>query len=350
LTLTERLDVLSELGQYLQSGGDAELDAVIQRAESENRWFTAENTREALKAIADAFLDRDKLVAWTQAYPVPVQPFPAKTIGVVMAGNIPLVGFHDWLCIFVCGYRARVKLSEKDKALLPFLVKKMGEWAPESWAYTEFLSEGDRMTGIDAMIATGSNNSARYFEQYFAQYPHIIRRNRNAVAVLSGQETTAEMYALGRDIFAYFGLGCRNVSKLYVPRGYQFDALLEALHAYREIVNHDKYKNNFDYNLTLLLLNNVPYHNNGCLLLHEDPSLLSRIASLHYEYYESPADLEQKLAVRQDEIQCVIGNLSLKNLPILQFGHSQQPGLRDYPDGVDVMGFLCSLELNKASF
>lgn len=340
LTLTERLDVLAELGHYLQSGGDADLDAVIRRAEAENRWFTEEYIREALKSIAEAFLDREQLKNWAGAYPIPSETYPAKTIGVVMAGNIPLVGFHDWLCIFTFGYRARVKLSEKDKVLLPFLVKKMGEWAPESWSRTEFLAEGDHMTGIDAMIATGSNNSARYFEQYFSRYPHIIRRNRNAVAVLDGRETTADMYALGFDIFAYFGLGCRNVSKLYVPRGYRFDPLLEALHEYRDLAHHDKYKNNFDYNLTLLVLNNVPYYNNGCVLLHEDPSLLSRIASLHYEYYENPAGLARELASRQDEIQCIIGKMPLENLQILPFGHSQLPGLTDYPDGVDVMAFL----------
>lgn len=340
LTLRERLDLLAELGHYLRGGGDTELDAAIRESYLENRWFTEDNTRQALAAIADAFLDRDKLEAWAAHYPVGTTPHPDKTIGLVMAGNIPLVGFHDWLCVFVAGQRAKIKLSDKDKRLLPLLVKKMGEWAPESWEYTEFVAENDALRGFDAVIATGSNNTARYFEQYFGKYPHIIRRNRNAVAVLSGTETMAELYALGRDIFTYFGLGCRNVSKIYVPHGYHFDTLLEALHEYRDIVLHDKYKNNFDYNLTLLVLNQVRYHNNGCLLLTENTALPSRIALVHYEYYDDLADIDRLLAEKRDEIQCVVSHIHLRDFQSLPFGQSQQPGLSDYPDGVDVMAFL----------
>ncbi len=273
-------------------------------------------------------------------YPVSDSLHPEKTIGLIMAGNIPLVGFHDWLCVFAAGYRAKVKLSDKDKRLLPLLVKKMGEWVFESWEYTEFVPENEPVKGFDAVIATGSNNTARYFEQYFAKYPHIIRRNRNAVAVLNGLETLPDLYALGRDIFAYFGLGCRNVSKLYVPHGYHFDTLLEALHEYRDIVHHDKYKNNFDYNLTLLLLNQLPYKNNGCLLLKEDPALSSRIASVHYEYYDDLSDIDRLLAEKKDDIQCVVSNMQLRDFTALPFGKSQEPGLNDYADGVDVMRFL----------
>jgi len=262
------------------------------------------------------------------------------TVALIMAGNIPLVGFHDWLCVFVAGHRAKVKLSDKDKRLLPLLVKKMGDWKHESWAFTEFLGEGDRMAGFDMVIATGSNNTARYFEQYFGKYPHIIRRNRNAVAVLSGLETPEEMHALGQDIFSYFGLGCRNVSKLYVPHGYQFDALLEALHEYRELIHHDKYKNNFDYNFTLYIMNGLAHKNNGCLLLKEDPALQARIASVHYEYYDDLQELDALLADKRDEIQCVVGNIKVKDFEVLPFGKSQEPGLSDYPDGVDVMRFL----------
>lgn len=347
MTLRERLDLLSELGHYLRSGGDAELDAAIHKSYLENRWFTEENTRQALSAIADTFLDPDKLETWAASYPIGTVPHPEKTIGLVMAGNIPLVGFHDWLCVFVAGQRAKVKLSDKDKRLLPLLVKKMGEWAPESWEYTEFVAENDAIKGFDAVIATGSNNTARYFEQYFAKYPHIIRRNRNAVAVLSGQETMAELYALGRDIFTYFGLGCRNVSKIYVPHGYHFDTLLEALHEYRDIVLHDKYKNNFDYNLTLLLLNQVPYQNNGCLLLTENAALPSRIALVHYEYYDDLADIDRLLAEKREEIQCVVSNIQLRDVRALPFGQSQQPGLEDYADGVDVMAFLTKGGVSK---
>jgi len=378
VTLQQRIDLLAELGHFLRSGGDEELDQAIQQSYLENKWFTEENTRKALSAIAHEFLDKAKLEAWVAQYrhlsslghlslshsslghsslghsslvPEPNDPMTtndpmtpnapmSKTVALIMAGNIPLVGFHDWLCVFVAGHRAKVKLSDKDKRLLPFLVKKMGEWAHESWAYTEFLSEGDRLTDFDMVIATGSNNTARYFEQYFGKYPHIIRRNRNAVAVLSGMETAEELQALGQDIFSYFGLGCRNVSKIYVPHGYHFDTLLEALHEYREMINHDKYKNNFDYNFTLYIMNGIPHKNNGCLLLKEDTSLQARIASVHYEYYDELQDLDALLAEKRDEIQCVVGKIKVNGFTVLPFGQSQKPTLNDYPDGVDVMRFL----------
>lgn len=338
--LQQRIELLAELGHYLRSGGDEALDQAIQQSYFENKWFTEENTRKALGAIADAFLDQSKLEAWAAQYAIADPDFPSKTVGLIMAGNIPLVGFHDWLCVFVAGHRAKVKLSDKDKRLLPLLVKKMGEWKHESWAYTEFVQEGEYLTGIDAVIATGSNNTARYFEQYFGKYPHIIRRNRNAVAVLSGMESPEEMHALGQDIFSYFGLGCRNVSKLYVPHGYQFDALMEALHEYRELVLHDKYKNNFDYNFTLFILNNIPHQNNGCLLLREAPELQARIASVHFEYYNDLQEIDQLLAAKREEIQCVVSKVKVHGFDIIPFGKSQEPSLTDYPDGVDVMGFL----------
>lgn len=343
MTLHERLELLIELGHYLQTGGDDELDDAIRQAYAENKWFTEENVRFALKNIAESFLDRQKLTAWAGHYPISGLTYPDKTIGLIMAGNVPLVGFHDWLCVFVAGHRARIKLSEKDKRLLPVPIKKMGEWAHESWAYTEFVPEGEPLKGFDAVIATGSNNTARYFEQYFGKYRHIIRRNRNGIAVLSGLEPMSDLYALGRDIFSYFGLGCRNVSKIYVPHGYHFDTLLEALHEYRELIHHDKYKNNFDYNLTLFILNNIPCKNNGCLLLREESSLQSRIASVHYEYYDDLYDLDALLKEKSAEIQCVVTNIHLPDFPTVPFGKSQTPGLGDYADGVDVMEFLTSL-------
>ncbi len=343
MTLQQRIDLLAELGHFLSSGGDAELDQAIQQSYLENKWFTEENIHKTINAIALQFLDKEKLASWAAKYPISTSDFPEKTIGLVMAGNIPLVGFHDWLCVFVAGHRAKVKLSDKDKRLLPLLVKKMGEWKKESWAYTEFVGEGEPLKNFDAVIATGSNNTARYFEQYFSKYPHIIRRNRNALAVITGLETPAELFALGEDIFSYFGLGCRNVSKIYVPHGYHFDALLEALHEYREIINHDKYKNNFDYNFTLYIMNGLKHLNNGCLLLKEDASLQARIASVHYEYYDDLQELDALLTEKREEIQCVVGNVKLKEFTVLPFGDSQKPSLSDYQDGVDVMAFLSEL-------
>lgn len=347
LTLQNRLDLLSELGHYISSGGDEELDVAVRLSYTENQWFTEENTRESLRAISGSFLDAEKLRAWASAYDIPEENHHSKVVGLIMAGNIPLVGFHDWLCVFVTGNRAKVKLSDKDRRLLPVLVNKLGEWSHQSREQTIFIGDTDKLTGFDAVIATGSNNTARYFEQYFGKYPHIIRRNRNAVAVLTGLETREELYALGKDIFMYFGLGCRNVSKLYVPHGYQFDNLLEVLHEYNRLINHNKYKNNFDYNMTLYVLNNMPYLNNGCLMLREDPSLQSRIAAVHYEYYDDVRDLDSLLTDRRDEIQCVVGRVSVNGFSVLPFGSSQEPGLFDYPDGVDVMKFLVSGEASN---
>jgi hypothetical protein len=288
-------------------------------------------------------LSLDKLESWAARYPDTASEHPLKTVGLIMAGNIPLVGFHDWLCVFTAGHRAKVKLSDKDKVLLPFLVKKMGDWAFESWEHTEFVAEGAPIGGMDAVIATGSNNTARYFEQYFGKYPHIIRRNRNSVAVLDGSETHDDLLALGKDVFTYFGLGCRNVSKLYVPQGYDFEPLLEALHTFNDLVLHNKYKNNFDYNFTLYILNNTPHLSNGCVLLVEHPALTTRIATLHYEYYRDAEHLSDLLSPQLENIQCIVSKMSLNNIAALPFGATQKPGLSDYADGVDTMAFLTAL-------
>ncbi len=340
MKLQDRIKLLSELGYFLRTGGDEGLDTAIEQSYFENGWFTASSVRLALTSLSECFLEEHLLRKWADSYVLEDSDYPKRSIGIVMAGNIPLVGFHDWLCVFVSGNRALVKLSDKDKCLLPYLVKKMAEWMPESWAYTEFVTEGNALKGYDAVIATGSNNSARYFKQYFSKVPHIIRGNRHSVAVLNGMETTDDIRALGLDMFSYFGLGCRNVSKLYVPHGYQFDMLLEVLHEYNELALHNKYKNNFDYNFTLFILNSMPHLNNGCLLLREDASLSSRIASAHYEYYGDIEEVDSVLESRKGEIQCVISNMALKNIDVLPFGASQKPSLVDYADGVDVMAFL----------
>ncbi len=343
MTQRERIELLAELGRYLSEPANAELEAVVQQAYIANRWFTPDNIRCALRAIAETFLQEERLSEWAGRYAFAHSAHPPKSVGIVMAGNIPLVGFHDWLCVFVAGYRALVKMSEKDRVLLPFLVKKLGEWVFDSWEYTVFLDEYERLRNFDAVIATGSNNTARYFEQYFGRYPHIIRRHRNSVAVLTGYESDDELRALGRDIFTYFGLGCRSVSKLYVPYGYRFDHLLDILAEHRDLILHDKYKNNYDYNLALFLLNDIAHYNNGCILLREESSLQSRIASLHYEYYDNLFDLDELLSRVREGIQCVVSKVQLRDFRSLPFGKSQEPALDDYADGVDTMAFLAAL-------
>ena len=341
MNATERITALAALGERLLQP-DAYLEALMQRTLYNNAWFTIENQQLALDNIARHFLQKTTLNSWASRYRLRPDG-PGKTVGMVMAGNIPLVGFHDLVCTFAAGHKAQIKLSDKDKFLLPYLLKLLREIAPDTEPYFEIV---EKLNGFDAVIATGSNNTARYFEAYFGKYPHIIRKNRNAVAVLTGNETPDELGELGKDIFTFFGLGCRNVSKLFLPEDYDFNPLLETLHQYRSLALHHKYKNNFDYNLALAMLNRTPYYNNGCLILQENPQTASPIAMVHYEYYSSPRVLGEKIAGAREEIQCVVGNaerLQLPGVDFVPFGKSQQPGLDDYPDGVDVMKFLESL-------
>ena len=338
--LQDRLQLLARLGEHLRTPDDYR-DAVIHRTLHRNLWFTKESQRQAIDAIATQMLDADKLRVWVADYDLPEPAIP-RVVGLMLAGNIPLVGFHDVLCTFVAGHRAQIKLSEKDLFLLPYLVKVLTDMAPRAAAYFSFVQ---RLGDFDAVIATGSNNTARYFEQYFGKYPHIIRRNRNAVAVLTGEESDEQLLALGDDIFRYFGMGCRNVSKLYVPEGYNFNRLLEILHDnFKHLVRHSKYKNNYDHNSALYILNQTPFYNNGCLLLVEEKSLTSRIAAMHYEFYPNRTAMEADLRAREAEIQCVVSAVPL-DIPSPQFapGQAQNPGLADYADGVDTLAFLAGL-------
>jgi Acyl-CoA reductase (LuxC) len=337
LSLSERINILSRLGEYIAQYDD-KLSACILLTSLENKWFTEDNIRKALNAIHKDFLDFSKLQHWVQHYDIQEFAKEKKTIGIVMAGNIPLVGFHDALCVFATGNKALIKLSDKDKRLLPYLVEVMKSMDSRVSDYFEF---NEMLKNMDAVIATGSNNSARYFEAYFSKYPHIIRKNRNAIAILDGKETNEELLALGSDIFEYFGLGCRNVSKIYFPKDYELNTLLEILHEnFKDLVLHDKYKNNYDYNYALYALNRTPFLATGSLLVTENNSLQSRIAMLHYEYYENMEMLENELLIQLDDIQCISTNISFKKLKTFSFGEAQHPSLMDYPDGVDVMEWL----------
>ena len=338
MTITERIDALASLGERLLQK-DEYLDAIMHRTHFNNAWFTIENQQRAVRAIATQYLQKGKLQNWAGAYDLP-EPKERKTVGLIMAGNIPLVGFHDLLCVFVSGHKALIKLSEKDQFLLPYLLKLLFQIHPETESYFEIT---ERLQGFDAVIATGSNNSARYFETYFSRVPNIIRKNRNAVAVLDGQETADELLLLGKDIFRYFGLGCRNVSKLYLPKDYDFQLLLEKLHEFREIVMHHKYKNNFDYNLAMLMMNRTVYWNNGCIILTENPAIASRIALLHFEHYDDQKKLVQDLMEKAAEIQCVVATKNIGDLKTVPFGKAQEPTLNDYADGVDTITFLAEL-------
>lgn len=337
LTLAQRIDLLSSLGKYILEFDEA-VEGLIEYAYLKNKWFTHDNTRRALSAIADVFLNKDVLENFVANYSI--TEAPKKSIGLILAGNIPAVGFHDVLCCFLSGHKSVIKLSDKDASLMPFLIKKLISDNATAGEYFEFV---DRLKDIDGVIATGSNTSSVYFKKYFGAYPHIIRGNRNGVAILDGKESPEQLQALGDDIFHYFGMGCRNVSKIYVPEAYNFDPLLEATHERKSIITHNKYKNNFDYNFAILVLNKEQFLNNGCLIIKEDKMIPSRISTLHYETYTDLSELKADLKNDAEKIQCICTDINLDGLETVPLGASQKPRIDQFADNVDTMKFLTEL-------
>ena len=327
--LQQRLDLLQRLGEYISSDND-EWRQIIERAYRENGWFIPEFIQLAAENISGEFLQADKLRAWISKYEVRDEPTEPKNVGVVMAGNIPLVGFHDFLCVFVSGHRQTIKPSSKDEILIRHLFAKLSEWDPAVHGYADFAN---MLKGCDAYIATGSNNSSRYFQHYFGKYPNIIRKNRTSVAVLSGNETMEELSRLADDVYQYFGLGCRNVTKIYVPRHYDFVALLDAFKKYDHLADHNKYRNNYDYQLAVLIINRQLYMTNGSIILREHNSEFSAISTLNYEFYDDKQKVIDTLTSNQN-LQCIVAKEALP------FGTSQYPALNDYADGIDTMLFL----------
>lgn len=331
MNLQNRIDLLAELGQYLQQNSPEWTEAKL-KAENKNPWFIQPFIDTAVDNIVQQFLQKSQLEAWTRHYHLnnSIQP---KTVGIVMAGNIPMVGFHDFLCVFISGHRQKIKLSSKDDVLLPFLINWLINQNEE---VGRFVAIADQLKECDAYIATGSNNTALYFEQYFGKYPHIIRKNKTSVAVLTGTESTEELGLLSQDIHLYFGLGCRNVTKLYVPQQYDFIPLLRSFDQYAYLKDHHRYMNNYDYQLSVLLINGIPYMTNGNTLLHENKGLFSPISVVHYEHYVD-YDLLMESLGRENDVQCMV------SLSQTGMGMAQQPDLFTYADGVDTVQFLLTL-------
>lgn len=305
----------------------------IESAQHYNGWFTPEQMRYALQSWAQA-LTENNLTTWLQPYDFSTtQP---KTVGLVLAGNIPLVGFHDVLSVLVSGHKALVKTSSNDQIMVPFLVDYLIACEPRIADYITF-TEG-KLEGFEAVIATGSNNTARYFEYYFKDKPSIIRKNRNSVAVLDGTETKEDLMQLGEDIFRYFGLGCRNVSKLFVPEGYSFDPFFAAMYTYKDCIQYDKYANNYDYNKAVFLMSLFSILDNGFLTLKEDSGYASPISSIFYEYYSDLSLVQERLEREKDQLQCIVSKgIVTDSIP---FGKTQRPELWDYADHVDTLAFL----------
>lgn len=330
MKLQNRIEILRKLRDYLINNSE-EWQQVKHTASIHNGWFTPSFIDLSINNIIERYLDEKDLHAWIKDYSI-IDPSSPKNIGIVMAGNIPMVGFHDFLSVFISGHYQTIKLSEKDNQLLKHLVLKMYEWDSKMKEYAQFAN---LLKGCDAYIATGSNNSARYFEQYFAKYPSIIRKNRTSIAILDGTETNEYLEKLSDDIHLFFGLGCRNVTKIYVPEEYNFLPLLQSFHQYKYFADHHKYKNNYDYNLSIQLMNNRYYMTNESTLLVENDSLFSPISQLNYSFYNNKESLIENLKIQED-VQCIVG----LDIP---FGMAQKPGLKDYADGIDTLDFLSKL-------
>ncbi|PVH26931.1 acyl-CoA reductase [Sphingobacterium corticibacter] len=333
MTKNQRINAFVQLGNYLRAEHES-LHEFLARVEIKNPWYTANNVHRQLTAIAEN-LTQEKLTHWVAT--LPDQP-SEKTVALVLAGNIPLVGFHDILSVLISGFHVQIKPSSDDAGLTTWILQKLVEIEPQ---FADKIEIVERLGAHDLIIATGSNNSARYFEYYFGQKPHIIRKNRNSVAILDGSETPEQIARLGHDIFDYFGLGCRSVSKIYIPEHYDIAQLYEGIADFHSVSQHHKYGNNYDYNKSIFLINGDVHFDNGFLLLKEDKSWASPLAVVHFERYAALANVANDLDAAQDQIQCVVTNAQItSNVPVFSFGESQCPALDDYADGVDILAFL----------
>jgi hypothetical protein len=333
LTKQQRINAFVKLGELLQRQPE-DLTQIIHLAQHKNPWYTIKNVEKALHAISSN-LSVEKLNYWLQDYP---DLESTKTVGLILAGNIPLVGFHDILCVLISGFKAKIKLSSDDGGLTTYVLNRLKQIEPAFEASFEIV---DRLKDFDLVIATGSNNTARYFDYYFGAKPHIIRRNRNSVAVITGKESAAQLQALGRDIFDYFGLGCRSVSKIFVPKDYNVSHFFEGIADFKDVADHYKYNNNYDYNKSIYLINGDKHFDNGFLLLKQDERTASPLSVVYYEEYNNLGDVENELNQQAENIQCVVSEVQLNiQLPVFYFGESQCPALDDYADGINTLNFL----------
>ena len=353
MNLSQRTEAFAKLGEFFKQFSTSKMEKnenagfnpilfdafkmQINRASEFNGWFTQENVLKAFESWSET-LTIENLEKWTSTYEIDENKAP-KNIAIIMAGNIPLVGFHDFLTVLLSGNKALVKLSSNDKYFLPLIAKFLEYEHPYFKNKINFTEK--KLTGFDAVIATGSNNTKRYFEFYFGKYPSIIRSSKNSAAIITGKETKQELEALGDDIFQYFGLGCRSVSKIFVPENYNFDLLFNALFKFNGIINIKKYENNYDYNKAIYLMSLFKIQDNGFVMLKEDPSYASPIATVFYEYYDTFENLLTKLEEEKEAIQCIVCNEN--DLNFVKFGQTQQPKLWDYADGIDTFRFLLNI-------
>ena len=349
MQIQQRINAFVQLGAFLSQFAEgiaekkssvlhnesffAEMQDALLLAKASNTWFTDDNLQFTCKSWGEA-LTESNLKEWLSVYKISETP-SEKRVAIVMAGNIPLVGFHDFMCVLLAGHAVLGKLSSNDKVLLPFLSNYLIAVEPLFEEKIELTTE--KLTNFDAVIATGSDNTALYFEHYFGKYPNIIRKNRNSVAIITGNETPQHMEALADDIFRYFGLGCRNVSKIYVPQEYNWDHFFNGMFAWKDVINNHKYINNYDYNKAVYLMSLVKLLDNEYMILKEDTGFSSPISVVFYETYTDLNELNTALNSVEEKIQCIV---SEKHIP---FGEAQEPKLSDYADGVDTLQFLLGL-------
>ena len=343
MNINQRIEIICKIGKFLKNYLDekydnikdhklAEFEKVIIKTQSINPWFTEENIKVNLTYWSEK-LTKTNLKQWLNKYDL--NNNSRKNIAIIMAGNIPLVGFHDFICVFLSGHNSIIKLSNSDKFILPFLTDL-------------FNLDSDRVVYLDNMlkdyhgvIATGSDNTSRYFEYYFKNKKSIIRKNRNSIAILNGEESDCDLKSLSHDILTYFGLGCRNVSKLYVPRNYNFDSFFNSIFSYKELINNHKYANNYDYNKAIYLMSEYKFLDNGFFIVKEGKEMHSPISTINYEYYDNISFLREKINQQEDKIQCVVSNIEFKGK--VDFGETQNPSLNQYADNIDVMNFLLTI-------
>jgi hypothetical protein len=339
MNLERRIKAFSKLGELLRNICDGtgnnrfseKLNRSIEAQQHKNSWFTPANVRTSIRAIAEE-LTTENLEKWTGSYPQLATDRQPSVVGLIFAGNIPLAGFHDFLSVLISGNHLVAKTSSKDPDLIPLIGEIISNIEPD--LCNSFVFKTGTLTGFDSVIATGSNNSSRYFEYYFRKYPSVIRKNRNSIAVIAGNETPSEIESLGTDVFTYFGLGCRNVSKIYVPEGYDVMSLPSYWESFSSVIEHSSYANNYDYNKAIYLVNKEKFQDTGHLLLKEDNRLASPVSVLHYEHYQTRESLDLHIESIKENLQCIV---SRKDIP---FGKSQNPHLWDYADGVDTLEFL----------
>jgi len=329
----------ARLGNSFTDPKNAKLAMAKRKAANENLWFDEKSINHALQTWQDTLREKS-IHTWIEKENLTSFAESPKKIGIVMAGNIPLVGLHDLLSVLLSGHQAYIKLSSDDTALMTYVIDELSHYDP--WL-AERLLVVQRLNEIDALIATGSNNTSRYFEYYFRNIPHIIRKNRNSIAILTGEESESELFELGHDVFTYYGLGCRNVTQILFPKHLTPSYFYDAIPDHYEVLNHNKYANNYTYHRALFLLNQQEHLDNNFLLLKEDWKIYSPVGCINYAYYATEAELVEHISTNAEAIQTVVSKGKF-NFPTTAIGQAQKPTLSDYADGVNTIEFCRSVK------